>query len=97
MDEATVQVFKDDDAGYEEWLDGRDSGHIASRRGKSGPFTLHVVGCDRVTTRGPERSTWTGGYKIKVCGPSRAALQRHIRDLFGVGLQVTCNTCRGTK
>ena len=60
-----VEVFRDDDGGYERWLESNPNGFVVNARRVPGSdyLKLHHARCRRITTLQSGATTWTaGGY-----------------------------------
>jgi len=70
IDKRTVEVFRDDDGGYERWLEHNPGGFAVNARRAPGPdyLKLHHARCRHITILQPGATTWTSGGYIKVCG-----------------------------
>ncbi len=87
-----IAIFKDDDRGFFEWLDGHDDGYLINceRNHKPNYFVLHRPTCPHID-RGPVH--WTKDY-IKVCSTGRSNLEEWA--VGAVGGEVTlCSRCFG--
>jgi len=91
--EGSVVVFRDDDAGYLEWLKAHPRGFVlnAARRPRPDYLVLHRAGCRTITAQPARGGVWTGSY-IKVCGDDDA-LDRWAEMTVGA-LPRRCPLCR---
>nr|WP_310773387.1 hypothetical protein [Mycobacterium sp. Z3061] len=86
--------FRDDDAGYLDWLNAHPGGYVINiRRDHSAEAArVHRAGCRTISGQNPHRGPWTGRY-AKVCATQLADLEQwatdHVRDLIP-----PCGICR---
>lgn len=85
-----VAIFRDDDAGFFEWLASHAGGFVvnAERRPKPNYLVLHRPSCPHFKGQGLH---WTKDY-IKVCADRREDLEQWASDAV-VGEPTLCGTC----
>ena len=90
---SSVVVFRDDDAGYLQWLKAHPSGFVlnAARRPRPDYLVLHRANCRTIAAQPARGRIWTGPY-IKVCGDDDA-LHRWAEMTVGA-LPRRCPLCR---
>ncbi|HEX5478361.1 MAG TPA: hypothetical protein VFY79_01445 [Dehalococcoidia bacterium] len=68
-----AQKFRDDDAGYRQWLNKHPNGFVlnAQRSPNHGYLMLHRSNCGTISNEPANGELWTKDY-IKVCAASRA-------------------------
>jgi hypothetical protein len=78
-------IFKDDDAGYREWLAGHQEPHAfvlnAERNPKPTYLILHRATCHTISGEPARGTQWTHDF-MKVCG-TRAELEAFARSVGG--------------
>jgi hypothetical protein len=86
-------VFRDDDAGYLEWLRAHPGGFVlnAARRPRPDYLVLHRANCRTITAQPARGDVWTSSY-IKICGDDDA-LERWAEMTIGA-LPRRCPRCR---
>jgi hypothetical protein len=86
-------VFRDDDAGYVDWLDAHPNGYVINiaRNQTATTSRLHRADCRTINGQNPHKGRWTGPY-IKVCAQQRAELQRWATDNVRAPIP-PCGTC----
>jgi hypothetical protein len=89
----TVTVFRDDDEGFFDWLDGHPDGYFINSERRPSPtyLVLHRPACSHFT-RNPSKQ-WTHEY-VKVCSPGRGELEEWATGTVG-GSVTLCSTCFG--
>ena len=89
----SVTVFRDDDAGFFDWLDGHPDSYFinSERRPKPTYLVLHRPACSHFT-RNPSIH-WTREY-VKICSPSRGDLEEWAIGTVGDSVTL-CSTCFG--
>jgi hypothetical protein len=87
-----VQVFEDDDAGYERWLEEHPHGYLLnSRRNPTASYLkLHAATCDHITTLRPGYSRWTSGGYIKICADQREEIAEWTASHVGAVPEARC-------
>ena len=88
-----IILFRDDDSGFSDWLDGNPAGYFINAERSPGPkyLVLHRSGCPHFS-RNPGLH-WTKDY-IKICSAGRHRLEEWAAS--AVGAEVTlCRTCFG--
>jgi hypothetical protein len=87
-----VEVFRDDDVGYERWLDANPRGYVINTRRSpaSDYLKLHQAGCHHISVLQAGATTWTSGGYIKVCGPDIGQLERWAVREVGAGVDRGC-------
>ena len=87
-------IFKDDDAGYREWLarhKGSESFVLNTERNPKPTYLiLHRATCHTISGAPAHGTQWTHDF-IKVCG-TRAELESFARSVGGTAQ--TCGICR---
>jgi hypothetical protein len=94
IDEGRVlKQFKDDDAGYQEWLASHPDGYVlnTTRHPTADYLMLHRARCDSIVTLQAGASRFTGDY-IKVCSTDRQVLRRWAVDTTN-GNVTFCQLC----
>lgn len=88
-----VSVFENDERGYQSWLAANPDGFVLNIRGSLNPVDarVHSAACRTISGSPPRGSTWTGAY-IKVCSPSKPALQAWIAQNVAGG-PAPCRVC----
>jgi hypothetical protein len=88
-----VQLFRDDDKGFFDWLDENPNGFFinAARNPKPDYLVLHKSDCSHID-RNPSMN-WTKEY-IKLCASSRSDLEEWATSVVG-GEVTLCRTCFG--
>ncbi|MGH3071404.1 MAG: HTH domain-containing protein [Gaiellaceae bacterium] len=88
-----VVVYRDDDAGFFDWLDQHPSGYFINTDRTPNPnyLVLHHSGCPHID-RSPSVK-WTKAY-IKICSTSRAELEGWSTEVVG-GEPTLCRHCFG--
>lgn len=88
----TISVFRDDDRGFFNWLDGHPDGYFINSERKPRPsyLVLHRPTCPHFT-RSPIH--WTRDY-IKVCSATRGDLEEWATGTVGGDLTL-CRSCFG--
>lgn len=73
----TAEVFIDDDAGYEQWLNEHNDGFVLNTRRTptSAYLKLHRSSCSHIRVLQAGYSRWTTGAYIKVCAETRDELR----------------------
>ena len=87
-----VEVFQDDDAGYEAWLAAHPHGFVvnALRAPTSSYIKAHTARCLHITELHTGYTTWTYGSYIKVCGTSVDELDAWALNTVGVRTSRKC-------
>ena len=90
---ASVTIFRDDDDGFFEWLEGNPDGYIVNteRNPKAHYLVLHRPQGPHF--KGGELLRWTKDY-VKVCSADRADLEDWATDEVG-GEVTLCRSCFG--
>jgi hypothetical protein len=88
-----IQIFKDDDEGFFEWLDANPDGYVINTNRKPTPnyLVLHVPSCPHF--KGGDHLHWTKDY-VKICSDSRDQLEEWAADVVG-GEITLCPSCFG--
>jgi hypothetical protein len=70
----TLMIFRDDDRGYERWLESHTSGWVVNRyRNPARSYLkLHRAACHTVSQLRPGYGTFTSGQYSKVCADDRS-------------------------
>lgn len=91
-----LSLFRDDDDGYQRWLDENPDGYVvnATRSAKPGYSKLHRASCAFIS--GPPRSpgAWTERQYIKVCAAERQPLESWASATTGGVLDAGCPCVR---
>ena len=92
-----VRVFKDDEAGYQEWLGAHRSGYVlnAHRRPRASYLPLHTATCHTITEYRQFEGTpaFTGGDYIKICAERIEPLRAWIARLGASRFTTLCSSC----
>ena len=90
-----MREFRDDDAGYNEWLASNPGGFVVNLpRTGAAPRVLHRATCRTITGTSAEGLTWTAGQYIKWCFPDAAELL--AAGSGETGTFVRCRICTPT-
>ncbi len=87
-----LEVFENDDAGYERWLEQHQRGSVLnSRRNPTSSYLkLHVATCDHIRTLRPGYARWTSAAYIKVCADRLDEIARWTAAHVGAEPEATC-------
>ena len=87
-----TEVFRDDDAGYERWLELHPSGFVLNTRRtpRRSYVRSHTARCPHITRLHPGYTTWTGGGYIKVCADSIQELDSWTEREVGARSERSC-------
>jgi hypothetical protein len=88
-----ITIFRDDDAGFFDWLDANQGGYFVNteRNPKANYLVLHAAACSHFD-RSPSMH-WTKDY-VKVCSTDREELEDWAADAVG-GEVTLCRSCFG--
>jgi len=86
-------VFRDDDAGYLNWLVAHPNGHVINiaRNHSATTSRVHRADCRTISGQNPHKGPWTGPY-IKVCAEQLADLLQWAADNVREPIS-PCGTC----
>jgi len=93
-----LQVFENDDAAYERWLEQHPHGYVLnSRRNPTSSYLkLHTAMCHHITTLRPGYSQWTSGEYMKVCADRREEIAEwtatHVHHVRGSRVPMSSGT-----
>jgi hypothetical protein len=89
-----VDVFKDDDTAYLEWLSRHSNGIVLNceRSPRASYLILHRATCGTITGKPARGVVWTGPY-LKACAASKEALANWSALATG-GTPQGCKLCR---
>ena len=81
---ATTQVFKDDDAGYLDWMSSHSGGFVlnANRTPNAAYVVLHLASCSSISGEPAKGRSWTADY-LKVCADDRLSIERWCQQQVG--------------
>ena len=81
---ATTQVFKDDDAGYLDWMSSHSGGFVlnANRTPNAAYVVLHMASCSSISGEPAKGRSWTADY-LKVCADDRLSIERWCQQQVG--------------
>lgn len=87
-----TEIFKNDDAGYERWLEAHPQGFVVNSRRRPTPsyLKLHSARCKAISRLQPQATTWTSGDYIKVCSAGVEGLREWARTSTGGSLDDGC-------
>lgn len=90
---ADVKLFKDDDAGYLQWLATHQQAYVVNIQRSFNPSDarIHRADCRAISGVNPRRGPWTGPY-VKFCSPTLDALDALASERFG-GAITRCGRC----
>lgn len=90
-----MQLFKDDDTAYVEWLEANPHGFVLNsyRRPNSDYLILHRATCKSVSRTAEPPVRWTSGGYIKVCAKDVSEVEAWCRRETGANPQL-CGMCR---
>jgi hypothetical protein len=93
LHDKTVKVFREDDAGFFDWLDQHQDGYFinTTRTPKPSYLVLHRSECPHIDRSPSVR--WTHEY-VKVCSDKRAVLDTWASERVG-GETTLCQSCFG--
>lgn len=85
-------VFRDDDAGYQRWLESHRSGYVLNtlRRPGASYLKVHRASCQSISELQSGRRGWTTGEYAKVCGDEISVLDNWAQQEAGGTLQDGC-------
>ena len=89
-----MQLLRDDDEGYERWLDQNPDGLLVNtkRQPSATYLMLHRATCGHISSHRPNVDWhWTRDY-VKVCATGRQELEEWARRDLG-GTLVDCRSC----
>ena len=91
---ADVELFKDDDAGYLEWINSNTDGFVVNCNRQPNPnyLYLHLASCSTISGIPANGKSWTFDY-IKVCSLDQKELEKWVQQQVGGKLK-HCSTCR---
>jgi hypothetical protein len=71
----SVELFRDDDRGYADWLGANAHGYVLNIERSMNPSDarVHEADCRTITGTPPRGRTWTGAY-VKACSTSLSEL-----------------------
>jgi hypothetical protein len=86
-------VFRDDDAGYRNWLSAHANGYVINiaRSHSVTASRLHHADCRTINGQNPHQGAWTGPY-VKVCAEHLADLEQWATDNVHEPI-APCGTC----
>ena len=89
--------FKDDDAGYEDWIRRNPTGFVVNttRNPSAGYLKLHRASCRTISGTPPRGGPWNGLY-VKVCAATVLELSVWARSSTGGSLLDPCGLCHPT-
>jgi hypothetical protein len=87
-----VEIFRDDDRGYEAWLAAHPSGWVVNARSSPSAayLKLHRAECAMISQLQAGYSRWTTGGYIRIGAERREELEAWARHTFAAGLQDSC-------
>ncbi len=87
-----MKIFKDDDIGYEMWIESHQDGYVLNTETTRGGTTvkLHRADCGTIVPRGNLRSTHD---YIKVCSTDKSEIKGWARTERDKELE-WCGTCK---
>lgn len=90
---AGPREFRDDDAGYLDWLGGHSNGYVVNiaRSYSVAAARVHRAGCRTINGQNPHNGAWTGPY-VKICADQLAELEQWATDDLRQ-LIPPCGTC----
>jgi hypothetical protein len=85
--------FRDDDAGYLDWLTTHPDGYVINiaRSQSASTARVHHAGCRTISGQNARGGAWTGPY-VKVCAQHLAELEQWAIDRVGEPIP-RCGTC----
>jgi len=88
-----VEIFRDDDAGYLEWLAAHPAGFVLNveRNPRPNYLVLHHATCSTISGRPSRGGPWTGPY-IKVCSESELQIAAWTGEHVGAPPK-RCRVC----
>jgi hypothetical protein len=90
----TVSQFRDDDAGYLQWVTDHRDGYVLSipRSHTRNAARLHRAACPTISGTNPHGGPWTGPY-VKLCAQHLPDLQNWATETVGEHI-TPCGRCR---
>ena len=94
----SVHQFRDDDAGYLQWLRDHPDGFVLNIQHShhASDAKVHRADCHTISGENPAGGAWTGPSYIKVCADRLTAVEQWAAAVTEVSIP-TCGTCRPTR